>query len=197
MEPNEGKTAHVRLKTDRLIRNLSLFLFAVFGFAVFFFQSTDLHERLQLARQSLVLRPNDPEIRRTMRSLAARYEKEGLSDKSIETYENLLAKEGSISPTAGVAGMLREADDKSLELLYKEHHKYSKLVAIHQARLENREREYGLNIPQLIDAIDHLADAQALAGQQIEADLLKKRSKNIFNDALTRLREKEGLKSRL
>jgi hypothetical protein len=56
-DPIEKKSEQIKLKTHILLGRLSIFLFVFFGFAAFVFQTTDLHDRLTLARQSMVLSP--------------------------------------------------------------------------------------------------------------------------------------------
>lgn len=186
--PIENTTAHVRLKTHTLIRRLSVSLFIFFGFGVLIFQTTDLHDRLNLARQSMVLQPSNPELLKSMRKLAERYESEQLYGKAIETYEKLLSREekAHLYPGSGNAEALHEATVASLESLYAKRSEYSKLANLYESHLAETERRYGSNDTILLTDISKLAKIKKKLGRNAEAQSLLQRSRTLIQIARDR-----------
>jgi tetratricopeptide (TPR) repeat protein len=187
-DPIEKKSAQIRLKTNILLGRLSIFLFVFFAIAAFIFQTTDLHDRLTLARQSIVLKPNDPELLRSLRKLAQRYESEHLYGKAIETYEKLLAKEekAHLYPASGNAEGLHEATVDSLESLYQKRFEYAKLAKLYKSHLAEIERRYGSDDTMLLTDIDKLMAVQKKLGKDAEVESLRNRWRTIIQIARAR-----------
>ena len=187
-DPIEKKSEQIKLKTHTLLGRLSIFLFVFFGIAAFVFQTTDLHDRLTLARQSMVLKANDPELIRSLRKLAERYESEHLYDKAIETYEKLLAGEekAHLYPESGNAEALHELTIASLESLYLKRFEYSKLAKLYKSQLAETERRYGSDDTMLLTDIDKLVAVKQQLGETAEAESLRDRSRTIIQIARAR-----------
>ena len=187
-DPIEKKSAQIRLKTHILLGRLSIFLFVFFAFAAFVFQATDLHDRLTLARQSIVLKPNDPELLRSLRKLAQRYESEHLYGKAIETYEKLLAREekAHLYPESGNAEALHEATVASLESLYQKQFEYAKLAKLYKSHLAEKEHRYGSDDTMLLTDIDNLMAVQKQLGDDAEVESLCNRRRTIIQIARAR-----------